>query len=386
MTFLSREEIEVLLNTSSGPSISIYLPTVRAGAETQQNPIRFKNLVREAEQKLLARGVAKAELEELLEPLRRLIDDQPFWQHQEEGLGVFRTRDAFHRYRLPVSLEELVVVNERLHLKPLFSLLSGDGHFFILALSMNDIRLFDASRYSIREIDLGDTPRSLVDALGEELEEAHLQFHTGTSSTTGVRGDRAAVFHTQGGGEEDQKPEIAKFFHLVDRGVQERLRDRNAPLVLAGVEYLLPIYREASGHPNLLEGVTGNPQDVPPEELRDRAWEIAKPLVLTRRQEEAERFRAMLGTGRASSQIEEVVVAAADGRVDTLFVARGEQRWGRFEPGDRRVRSDQDPQPDNEDLLDLAAVRTYLNGGTVYVLDPERLPSPGEPVAALYRY
>jgi len=42
----------------------------------------------------------------------------------------------------------------------------------------------------------------------------------------------------------------------------------------------------------------------------------------------AAQYRHLLGTGRAISELPAIVMAAYEGRIDTLFVAVGEQRWG----------------------------------------------------------
>ena len=38
-----------------------------------------------------------------------------------------------------------------------------------------------------------------------------------------------------------------------------------------------------------------------------------------------------------------------------------------------------------KDLLDIAAIQTFINGGEVYVVEPHELPDPGM-VAAVFRY
>ena len=48
MDLLPRRELEGLILEREGPCVSIFLPTHRAGAETQQDPIRLKNLLGEA--------------------------------------------------------------------------------------------------------------------------------------------------------------------------------------------------------------------------------------------------------------------------------------------------------------------------------------------------
>jgi len=385
MKQLSRPDLEALLGPRDGHCVSIYAPMIQAGAETQQNPIRFKNLVRRAGDALEERGLAPKEAERFLAPAAALLDDTPFWQHQLSGLAVFVADGFLRHYRLPVEVRELAVVEERFHLKPVLPMLSGDGRFYVLALSQKRVRLLEATRHNVRELDLGDLPTSLNEAVGYEVEETHLQFHTGTAGRTSS-GVRPAVFHGQGGGEDDVKLEIQKFFNLLDRGVNTLIADRHAPLVLAGVEFLFPLYRQVSDHPHLVDGgVPGNPDELPAEALHERAWPVVEPEFTRAQVEAAGRFRELLGTGQASGQLEEVVVAAHDGRVDTLFVALGTRRWGSFDPERRAVRLSDHNGPGTEDLVDLAATRTLLTGGTVFAVPPEEVPE-GREVAAVYRY
>jgi hypothetical protein len=362
------------------------MPTLRAG-DTQQNPIRFKNLLRTAEERLSGWGLRNGGMEGLLDPARRLMDDREFWEHPEDGLALFRSPEMFKTYRVPLALRELSVVEDRFHLKPLFPLLSGDGHFYILGLSLKSIRLIQASRYSARELDLGDIPHSFEEAMGH-LTRRYSQFQAGTSSKTV---SRSPIFHGHGTGEDDLKAEILKYFQIVDDGLAhlEIDIDRNAPFVLAGVEYLLPRYREASKLPHILEeGLTGNPDALSAEELRDKAWEIAEPYFLADRKKAVERFGDLQGTGLTGTELPEILPAALDGRVDTLFTARGVRVWGSYDPGTRTAtfQEDQESQRNgNEDLLDRAAVETFLHGGTVFAVEQQDVPE-GYAVAAIFRW
>lgn len=387
---VTREEIAELSAHRDGPHVSLFLPTVRAGQETQQNPIRLKNLLREAAQRLLERGADKDAAEELLAPARALLDDYDFWQHQLDGLAVFVAPGFLRTYRLPLRFAELAAVEDRFHLKSLFPLFADDGRFYVLALSQNDVRLFEGSRDEVRQVPLQDVPKSLADALGHDLTEVHLQFHTGARTTQrgGPQGGaRSPIYHGQGAGEGDAKDEIRKFFSLLDRGLRELL-DGNGrtPLVLAGVEYLLPIYRDQTSYPNTLaEGVHGNPDGLSPAELHDRAWPLVEERFRAERRELGERYGDLTGTGRASRDLDEVLTAALDGRVDTLFVGRGVRQWGRFDAEARTVERHEKQSAESEDLLDRAAALTFVNSGRVLAVDPAEVPG-GGPLAAIFRY
>jgi hypothetical protein len=371
--------LEKLIEEPQGLCVSIFLPTHRVGAQTQQDPIRLKNLLRQAQERLLTKGLRPPEAEKLLRPARELLDDSVFWQHQSDGLAVFLSPGVFRYYRLPLNFGDMVVVADRYHLKPLLPLLTGDRRFYVLALSQNEVRLLRATRHSVSEVELEDVPKSLADTLRYDDQEKQLQFHTGTA---GGRGGGAAIFH--GHERDDPKDDILRYFRQIDRGVRELLKGSQVPLVLAGVDYLLPIYKEASSYPHTIdEGVTGNPEGLRPEELHERAWEVVRPRFLEAQQKAAARYRQLARTGQTSKDIREIVAAAYYGRIETLFAASGIQVWGDFDPAAGQV--DLHEGPEGEDLLEFAAIQTVLHQGTVYVTSPENMPEDADAVS-IFRY
>lgn len=384
MAIFDRDDLRALIEQGERPAVSVYMPTHRAGTEVQQDPIRFKNLLREARDRLTKQGLRSTDAESMLEPGRRLLDDEVFWQHQSDGLVAFADPSAFRHYRLPYSFEELVVVAERFHVKPLLRLLSGDGRFYVLAISGKDVRLFQGTRHSVAEVDLENVPKGLEEALRFDDPEKQLQFHTTAQGA-------AAIFHGQGVGTDaaQHKKDLLRYFQQVDRGLHDLLRDDNAPLILAGVDYLLPIYREANSYSYLLDGgITGNPDDLDARALHDRAWDLVEPHFRQTQHEKAAQYRNLKGTGRVANEVEAILPAAYHGRIDTLFVKVGVHQWGRYDAGGGQVTRHAEPAPGDEDLLDLAAVQTLLHGGEVYAVEVEEMPdgtANGE-VAALFRY
>src|SRR5207249_2419696 len=135
MTLVSKEDLITLTERQPGWHVSIFLPMHRGGVETLQNPVRCKNLLRQAEEHLLAHGLRRSQVQEFLAPVQQLVADYDFWQHQSAGLALFIAPTVFQFYRLPLAFEELVVVMQRFYIKPLLPLLSGDGQFYVLALS-----------------------------------------------------------------------------------------------------------------------------------------------------------------------------------------------------------------------------------------------------------
>ena len=221
MEKLTLDQIKELAQQTASPSIFIFLPTHRAGRETHQDAIRFKNLLRDAEKQLLDDGSGPREVSALLQPAQALMDDPNFWNHQHDDLAVFMAADDFHSYRLPFSIEELLVISQTYYVKPVLPLFTNNGHYFILALSQDEIRLFEGTRYSVGQIDLPKgTPENLETALRLDDPQKHLQMHTAQSGTA------QGLSHGQGHGEEEQKVGIEQYFNLVDTGLKEIFREQ----------------------------------------------------------------------------------------------------------------------------------------------------------------
>ncbi|MDA8123576.1 MAG: hypothetical protein M0009_00080 [Deltaproteobacteria bacterium] len=385
MDQISKEELKDLLTPGGGQCISLYLPTHRAPVEGRQDLILFKNMIREAEERLVASGLKGAEAKEFAAPLQRLLDDAAFWQYRGDGLAVFYARGSLRTYRLPMHFEAAVVVASRFHLKPLIPLLAEESGFYVLALSQNEIRLLEGNRYSAWEVELEHIPASLAEAIQYDAPERQLQFRS-RSGASGAGQKQSALFFAHGVGGTDNKDDIRRYFHQIAKGLQEVLRQDHVPLILAGVEYLLPLYREVNVYPHLLtEGIPGSPELLSTEELQKRAWKLVQPRFAKAQQEVLAQYRQLAGTGRTARDLREIVPAASGGRIEKLIVAEGGQAWGRYVADPEAVEMHAKPQAGSEDLLDLAAVLTAVNGGLVYAVAQEALPENG-PAVALFRY
>jgi hypothetical protein len=377
------EDFHMLLESKEGPCVSLFMPTHQAGPDTQQDPIRLKNLLKETERQLTAKGVRSSDIQAWLEPLTQLLKDENFWRHQESGLSVFIAQDWHRIYRLPVSVSELVVVEPQFYLKPLLPVFIVGGKFYLLALSQNKIRFFSGSNDGLREIFLEKIPQSLAEASLSPSEEPSLQFHTGAPGT----GDkRAAIFHGHGGGHDEVDKRIKSFFQQIDKGMNDYLGNTHAPLFLTGVEYLFPIYRETNTYPQLIDiAVKGNADEKSLSELYRQIWPFVQKEIDCNIDQAKARCEELLGTAMASKDLESVVLAAVEGKIDTLFVAQEIQQWGRIDIHQNRVELHQSKTPDSQEILDFAAAHTILKNGTVFALPQERMPDHTS-LAAVYRY
>lgn len=383
MDTITIEELKKFLPAQTGWHVSLYMPTKYKGQDTEQNRIRFKNLLQEAEQRLSTKGLRTPDIRKIMSPARQLLEKPGFWRHQSHGLAVFLTEETFYYYRLTLSFDELVVISDSFHIKPLLPFFASDGHFYILALSQNQVRLMEGTHHSVDEINLEDMPESMAEAFQYKRFIKDIQFHTGTS--TARHGDRAGTYHGHDPSDED-KSRILRWFQQIDDALPGLLLGEQSPMVLAGVEYLFPLYKQANSYHALVEkGIPGNPEELKPEELHAQAWPLVAPIFQQAQEKATARYYQLSDTEQTTTDVEEAVLAAHHGRIADLFVPLNVQIWGMYDPQENLVHIHAEKQPGDRDLLDLAAIQTILNGGTVFAVEQDQVPEEA-PLAAVLRY
>jgi hypothetical protein len=383
MDIFTRDDLNMLINMRSYPSVSIFMPTVIKGQEVKKNAIFFKDLLERA-----AEGSGKGKSSGLFDEAWVLQKNPLFWSHQDKGLAVFFSSGFFRYWRLPLTFKKQSVVTDKFHIKPLLEVFMERGLFYVLAFSSNNVRFFQGSRFALDEIKIDGMPEGIQDALRFDVPEKHVEFHTRSSSAkAGCR--RPAVFHGQGAAadKKEHKKNLRNYFKRIDKTVRSFLGDSNAPLVLAGVQYLVHIYKDANSYHYLAEeAIYGSPDYVKPSRLHDEAWEIVEPRLKEKKERDLKRFITLSGkkNNLAGSGHNTIVPKAFDGKVETLFVAVGRHEWGRYDPEHNAFRIDKPKKKDSEDLLELAAVETIRHRGRVYPLEKEQIPVRGD-IAAIFR-
>src|SRR6056297_3556700 len=372
---------EIAADRGETPHVTVVVPSTALPSERQENEIRLKNRIAEADAQLEALGLDDRRRAAVLRPLVEARDAGTFWPAEplDGGLAAYTTGSGLTRIALPQRPRELTVVGWRFHLKPVLEAKSLTGQFALLAISQNDVRLFAGDHAGLRPLDLaGRAPRSLEESAGHDLTEPNLQHHAGH------RGSAEAIYHTHGGGKDDVTPELKRFLREVDRAVQDLVAAREEPLVLAGVDFMLALYRDVSELPSILEQeLHGNVEHLSASQLHQRARELVENEVARRNREAAASLGDAAGSAAATDDADEALLAALEGRVDEIVVAADREDWGYVDESAHEVRH-RDELP-REDLLDRAAVETWLHGGRVRVLPAEDMPG-GRLVCASLRY
>ena len=185
-----------------------------------------------------------------------------------------------------------------------------------------------------------------------------------------------------GTGSEPEKAHahLSDFYKIVDRGIQELLREPETPLILAGVEEDTVLYRSVSGYEYLLEdGIPGS-IDLSREHsaLLRRAYAILRTDGLRLQRNALLEARERTAPSHFSTNPDILLHAAFEGRLDQLYVNAGVERMDVFERDGYRSWG-------SEDVLNLAMVQTIVHHGRAWTLPGDMMPD-GLAAAGLLRF
>jgi hypothetical protein len=384
MELIPKEEFKELINYSGNNCISIYIPTHRSGVEVneKQDAIVFKNALQAVNTELQTQGLPSQTIESLLAPGFELYNNEIFWNNQLDGLAVFLA-DGFSKViQLPFEVVEENFINSSFYISPLLPAITNKQDFYLLVLSKHDAKFYQGNAFGLQRLEVAGLPNGMDDVIHFEEKEDQQLFRQGGKGGTG-----SASFHGHGEGQLDDKANLGIYFQEVDKTLfAEVLHDKNAPLVLAGVEYLIPIYKGVSKYNNIAEeAITGSQEHESQLVLFNKARQILEPYFWQETKKSLQNYYNQIATPLTSSMPDKVVPASFYAQVSDLFICKGEHIWGRFDMDNNRLEIHAEKQEGDECLINKAAAQTYINGGAVHLLDSEHMPKEST-IAAFMRF
>lgn len=359
------------------PCLSLYQPTHRRHPDNQQDPIRFRNLLKDLEQSLRKHAPAH-DPRGLLRPFEDLAGDREFWNHTLDGLAVLAAPDRFRVYRLPRPVKELSIVAESFHVKPLIRFLQTADRFHVLGVSRERVALFEGNRDALDEVELDPAvPRTPGEASHVEAPPLQVSAWTSTAGAPGV--------HFGKGSRSDIEDNAAtRFLRAVDRAVlQHHSRPTRLPMILATLPENQSLFRDITRNPFLLpDQVTVYPDALTIDALRDRAWTAIEPHHRTRLAGLVEMFATAHAKELGDDGLESVAASAVAARVGTLLTEADRHIPGRIDPETGQVVLGGNAV---DDVLDDIAELVLKFGGQVVIVPREQMPT-RTGIAAIYRF
>ncbi|MCX8061942.1 MAG: hypothetical protein N3D16_05125 [Anaerolineales bacterium] len=144
---MNKHDILLLQQIKGYPLVTITLPTHRTAPENRQDPIRVKNLVRQAAERLLSE-LTKRETEPLLRNLDQ-VANQIDYRYTQDGLAMYIHQDFARLFYLPFPLKERVVIDQSFFTRDLVYALNRTQRYWVLVLSEKATRLYEGAYDSL---------------------------------------------------------------------------------------------------------------------------------------------------------------------------------------------------------------------------------------------
>lgn len=373
---------EDMITKGDGPLISLYQPTHRSFPENKQDPIVFKNLLRDIEGCLEQQSADADIIASIMKPFYELKDDRGFWNHTSDGIAVFASINNCIVYNLHAPVEKRAVVSNSYHIQPIIKAFQSTENYLLLGLSRESFTLYQGNRYGFEEIVLNnDKPIIMKEVLGDQLSDPYLSH----GSYAGAGGP--SMYHGHGDAKEEIDKDTEKYFRYVDSFVIENYsKASKLPLVLVSLAEHQSVFRRISKNPYLLEeGISKSIDALDLDEILNKARTIIQAINMEKTHNLAKSYAKAEAESLGSSDIEQVVKAAYEGLVKTILVEEDKTVPGKIDFKTGKIKTGDINSPDYDDIIDDLAELVLSNGGTVFILTKNMMPSTTG-VAAIYRY
>lgn len=385
--FFSEAEFDALSKKGGGCLVSIFIPTEQSGKEIlEEKPqLMLKNLLKEVRNELERYYISDVrKVDEKLSSVEDLIEDTAFWRNQSDGLALFIDSDNNLSYfSLPIKFKPYHYISSHFYLKPLLPFFNGDGLFYLLNLSKDKAELYKGRRHKIKKIEKNNHfPKLRNEVLYSGNDNDALNFRSGRGT------DKVPIYHSHGSSKDLKDKDLVKFFSIVDESLNETISNPpKAPLVLACTEENFSKFKEVSSYSNIFDNLLkGNHFNEDKNTLQQKSWEVVKDYYQKDRKDRVDTLLEHYNSGKATGDFNDIVKAAIEGRVDTLFIDASAEEYGIYDNKNNTLFIDNEKTTSNVSLINLAATESFKYGAAVYLIHKEEMPLKGSAMNALLRH
>lgn len=360
---MNRQEVMLLQQMRSMPSVTITLPTHRTSPDNKQDPIRLKNLVVEAGNRLL-KDFSKREVEGVLKRLEDLAAEVDH-AHNLDGLALFVSKDFSRAVKVPFALKERVEVGEGFATRDLVFALNRTPRYWVLALSEQPTRLYEGTRDDLLEVTAGAFP------MMHNLPGGATRLPGGEGINPSSQQDR---FHEQ-------------FFRAVDQEYDKVTKDDPLPLAVVGVDRYLAFFRQVSTKNDVVTEIKGNYDHLTAHDLGKLAWPAVKEALAERRAKVFDQLNDAIGARKFASTAGEAWRYAHQGRGALLLLEEDYHQPARLSDDGMNILVSENPADLDvmDDAADVIVEEVLQKGGRVVFVPNGSLKDHGR-VALILRY
>lgn len=331
------QEIIELAKKNEKPLVSIYMPT-HIGADSQQDPTRLNNLLREANNILSENDEYEIDVEEFLSEAESIIDDNDFWNKNTDGLGILIDSENTHIFRLNGNIEEELYIGEHFDIIPLIDYYELPNDYYFLDLSKDRFSL-----YSYKDGKLNETDNEIYKRFTDLFDDRDIEVE---GSPTKGKSDSVHGYHTSSSVEEKERD---KYFRYLADELKTFLQNKEEKLILFGTTENISEFK------NMIDFDVYATIEKPFSSIdRKDLYEVLKDNLLDKYIKEIDEridgLKTEIGQDRGNDDIYRIKLDAQKGKIETLFLARDLA---------------------HDDEINRLVSDVYIAGGEVVIVDRE---------------
>jgi len=294
---MNRQDIIKIQSYSSYPSVSILMPTHRTFPDNQQDPIRLRNLVNQANQRLLGE-FEKKRVSGIMENLTKKTEGIDF-NHLQDSLAIFVNDNFSTMFMFPFPVKERATIDKTFETRDLVFAYNRSQPYYVIVINEKQIKFYLCVRENLSEVTHPSLPMTNI---VHEIKEGRI----GDASYN----DRIRE------NEERQK----NFLREADALLKEFAAAEETPFLITGTQRQISMYREVTRFPNLILGtLKGSYENSSASEISKLVWPIAKEGFANKRKEVLNEVDKAISSKKFASGIDEVWELANEGRGKTLL-------------------------------------------------------------------
>ncbi|WP_371526382.1 chemotaxis protein [Streptomyces sp. NBC_01283] len=345
------------------PAVTVLLPTHRREPDNAQDPVRLRNLVAEAKERLKSDpAVAREQRIEVAAQLDRAVAEIDL-VHAGDGLAVFAAPGEHQVWSLARTVPSRVVFSDTFLTRNVVAAQAAERPYWVLAVSADRVSLWSGTPERVVEHTADGFPltRSLDDPDAERKERI---------------GDVPSTFRDE---------HTRKFLREADLAAARVLHAHPRPLFVAGEAAALSLLDDVGA---VIRGATAVPHGGLAHGPVDAVWQAVRPFLATREKSELDsvvhELDAAQGRHQYAAGLDEVWQNVTTDRVRLLAVEDSYQATVR-DDGGHLVPAGDDDLDAVDDVVDDIVERALDTGAQVRFVPEGRLTDRGR-IACVLRY
>lgn len=337
-----------LKNISSDCCVTIILNTHRTLPDKAKDRILLKNLVKEAERRLTNEcdKQSASAISDKLRQLEATIDHT----YNLEGLVLFSNEDVAEYTRLPIAVQDRVIIDTTFATRDLIRTLNKEKEYYVLVLSRDKARLLEAFNDKVVQEVEENFPMENTLILPKETPEAAIAIR--------------------------QTNLIQEFFNMVDKQLTNLINNNPLPVLVCCEESNYHQYLKIADRQEIFIGhLKGSCVEEKAHHIVDAAWPLVQQVTNEMNNQRMMELSAATSNGRLVTGYNNIWRAINERRGKTLFVQRDLFQAARISGDVIELLANEETNRTNtvDDIIDEMIERNLQYGGDSLFLSEEEL-------------